>query len=231
MEMNTTQDNCSPKVRTDCWTAKLSPDQQWKLYYKAKLSDNWTEAVEWAKEELRLGKIPSHSAFYSWMATMRKLESERRLEAIAIDVAEANALGKTMPSDEAIIATFKVFALESARNGQAGTAAVLLRSVGILQDHLAKQKALSLSERRLAIIERKEARERQKEREAKEAAKRKMSPEERDRRIREIFSVDRTPQTDQPPLRMAQRASCGFPCDRKFPHRNCRRHAAGLGKL
>jgi len=136
MENKKTSDVCGPKVRTDSWAAKLTPDQQWKLYRKAKESDDWLEALEWAKAELRLDASPSRSAFFNWMSTMRQLECEQRMEEIAI----AAAIGKKVPDDEAIIAAFKMLAVEAGAAGDAKSAGSYARIADTFQNMRKKQR-------------------------------------------------------------------------------------------
>jgi len=134
MKANATNDTCGPKLRADSWAAKLTSAQQWKLYRRARQSDDWTEALDWAKEEFRLGTSPSRSAFFSWMAAMRKLEGQRRLEEISIAAAEAVALGRKMPTYEAVFSTFTMLAVEAAVAGKAKDAGIYMQIAGILQN-------------------------------------------------------------------------------------------------
>jgi len=133
MKEKTINGTTGPKIRVDSWAAKLTPDQQWKLYDKARQSNVWTEAVDWAKEEFHLDLSPSRSAFFSWMVAMRKLESERRIEEISVAAAEAVALAKKTPRDKALFATFKMLAVEAAIAGNTKAASTYIQLAETIQ--------------------------------------------------------------------------------------------------
>jgi len=134
MKAKANNDASGPKIRADSWAAKLTPPQQWKLYRKARQSDDWTEALGWAKEEFHLDINPSRSAFFNWMAAMRKLEGQRRLEEISTAAAEAVALGKKMPKDEVLFSTFKMLAVEAALTSNVKAAGTYMQIASTLQN-------------------------------------------------------------------------------------------------
>jgi len=134
MKAKANNDASGPKIRTDSWAVRLTPPQQWKLYRKARQSDDWTEALDGAKEEFHLDINPSRSAFFNWIAAMRKLEGQRRLEEISAAAAEAVALGKKMPKDEVLFSTFKMLAVEAAITGNTKAADTYMEIASTLQN-------------------------------------------------------------------------------------------------
>ena len=67
------------KVRTDSWAAKLTEDQAWALFYKARQCE-WQVAARWAVKEFGLERAPSRTGFYEWKAAMAKDEHRHSME-------------------------------------------------------------------------------------------------------------------------------------------------------
>jgi len=165
------------------WGIKLTPDQQWDLYCRAKQRGVlWTQAVDWAVAECGLDKRPSRSAFYRWLKEMDAEASRRRLEEAASATAEAVTLGKSTPSNEDLVATFKTLALKATIEGDFQAAAACLKNADVIHAQLIKDKTLDLARRRLKMLERAEKRETK--------PRLRLSPEEREKKMREILGLD-----------------------------------------
>lgn len=131
-------------VRTDSWAAKLTEDQSWALYAKARRCQ-WQDAAAWAVAEFELEKSPSRTAFYAWMNQMRQEEHEHRMEQAAIAASEAAALGGTCTKDEALISAFKALATEVAlKTGDAKSASAFINSAMAIKDRLQKADEIDL---------------------------------------------------------------------------------------
>ena len=131
-------------VRTDSWAAKLTEDQSWALYAKARRCQ-WQDAAAWAVAEFGLEKSPSRTAFYAWMNQMRQEEHEHRMEQAAIAASEAAALGGTCTKDEALISAFKALATEVAlKTGDAKSARAFINSAMAIKDRLQKADEIDL---------------------------------------------------------------------------------------
>ncbi len=184
------------RTRIDSWAADLGEDQAWTLYYKA-LRCQWNEAAAFAVKEFGLESMPSRTAFYKWMRQMRESEHEHRMGQAAIAAAEAAALGHKATKDEAIVQALKALATEAALQSDAKTANSLIASAMAIKDRLLKTeevrlrtRAQSVKEEELKIAQQKLEIELAKSAKAVETLKQdKLTPEERDRKLREIFGL------------------------------------------
>lgn len=184
-------------VRTDSWAAKLTEDQSWALYAKARRCQ-WQDAAAWAVAEFDLEKSPSRTAFYAWMNQMRQEEHEHRMEQAAIAASEAAALGGTCTKDEALISAFKALATEVAlKTGDAKSASAFISAAMAIKDRLQKAEELKLKDRaqgvkedELRIAQKKLEILEAKEQKAVDAVKdTKLTPEEREQKLKEIFGL------------------------------------------
>lgn len=133
-------------VRTDSWAAGLTEEQAWALYDKARRCQ-WHEAAAWAAAEFGLGRAPSRTAFYGWLAQMRAAEHEHRMREAATAAAEAAALGGRATKDESLIAAFKALATEAALRTDAKTAVGFVESAMAIKDRLQKEREIELKAR------------------------------------------------------------------------------------
>ena len=184
--------------RSDSWYAGIDEAQLWQLYSCAKRGAQWFEVTKIAKEQLGLDVNPSRSGYYRWLDFMRGQESERRLAQARIAALEADDLAKTVGlRDEKAIAAYKSLAAEFALKSDAKTAGQFMRLAMDLTDrqlHAAevelktkdlarKDEELKIAQKKLEILEQKEA-----------AAKgvvtnEKLTPEEREQKLKEIFGL------------------------------------------
>ena len=184
------------KLRTDSWASSLTEEQSWQLYYKSRAL-RWNEAADWAVKEFGVD-APSRTAFYAWLGRMRAEESAHRLEQAATAAAEAAALAKTQTSDEAQIAAYKAMATELAlRTGSAKEAEKFINMAGALADKRLKAAELKLKARAQETKDEqlKLAREKFEAAERRENAAKatlgdtKLTPAEREAKLREIYGV------------------------------------------
>lgn len=185
------------KARADSWYAMLDEAQLWQLYAMAKRA-NWFEVVAAAQEQFNLTEKVSRSAYYRWLDFMRGHESERRLAQARIAALEIDDISKAVGlKDEKAIQAYKSLAAEIALKGDAKTASQFLRMAMDLKDrqlHSAevdlktkdlarKEEELKIAQKKLEILEAKEAA-------AKDAVSdAKLTPEEREARLKEIFGL------------------------------------------
>lgn len=131
------------KLRTDSWSARLTEEQSWALYYKAR-GIAWNEAADWAAKEFGV-ETPSRAAFYRFLAHMRGEESAHRLEQAATAAAEAAALAKKTAKDDALIGAYKAMAAELAlRTGSAKEAERFVNMAATIADRRLKAEELKL---------------------------------------------------------------------------------------
>ena len=185
------------KTRTDSWAASLTEEQSWTLYYKARTCP-WQDAAAWAAKEFDLPNAPSRTAFYGWLKQMRQDEHAHRMEQAAIAAAEAAALGKTCTKDEALINAFKALGTEVAlTTGDAKTSSSFILSAMAIKDRLQKEAELKIKDRsqgtkdeqlRLAR-EKFEAAEKRLNAAKDAVSNTKLTPEEREARLKEIFGI------------------------------------------
>ena len=131
------------KLRTDSWSARLTEEQSWTLYYKAR-GIAWNEAADWAAKEFGV-ETPSRAAFYRFLAHMRGEESAHRLEQAATAAAEAAALAKKTAKDDALIGAYKAMAAELAlRTGSAKEEERFVNMAATIADRRLKAEELKL---------------------------------------------------------------------------------------
>lgn len=185
------------KLRKDSWATRLTEEQSWQLYYRAR-GAQWQDAVRWAAEEFGLAEAPSRSAFYRWLAWMRSEEHAHRMEQAAVAAAEAAAIGKTCTKDEALIGAFKSLATEAAlAAGNAKDAVSFVNAAMAIKDRLQRQRDLDLKAKaqetkdealRLAR-EKFEAAERRLAAVQGAVADETITDEERVRKVKSIFGI------------------------------------------
>ena len=184
-------------ARSDSWYASLTEEQLWQLYSIAQRGAKWFEVAKVAKEEMQLDVSPSR--YYRWLDWMRGMESERRLATARIAALEADDIAKGVGlKDETAIRAYKSLAAEvSLKTGDPKKGGQFMRLAMDLVDrqlHAAevelktkdiarKDEELKIAQRKLEILEQKEA-----------AAKgvvtnEKLTPEEREARLKEIFGI------------------------------------------
>ena len=186
------------KLRQDSWATRLTEEQAWKLYYRAR-GAQWQDAVKWASDEFALAEVPSRSAFYRWLKFMRGLEHAHRMEQAAVAAAEAAALGRTCTKDEALIAAFKSLATETAlSSGNAKDAVSFVNAAMAIKDRLLHDQKIALEARAQATKdeqlklarEKFEAAEKRLDAAAKTVTDETLTDEERVAKVKSIFGIN-----------------------------------------
>ncbi len=132
--------------RADAWYADLTEEQLWQLYAIAKRTHNWAEVARIARDEFKIARDISSSAFYRWRDWMRRQDSDRRLASARAAVIEAEEMAKkTGVSDEAMIKAYKSLAAEAAlSSGDADRAGKFVTMAMQLLDREQKSAELKL---------------------------------------------------------------------------------------
>jgi len=185
-------------LKSNSWAAKLTEEQSWELFYKA-CELKWSDAAAWAVKEYDLPRMPSESAFWRWRCFMGEREHAHRLEltVIAQNHARQVAANYGITTEENVKQLVALGASLAIETGKADLGGELIEmALKIRQCETEKERTelerrkvdlkkdeIEMLKRRVAILEEREAK-------TKKVVKTKMTPEERDRRIREIFNID-----------------------------------------
>ena len=110
------------KARIDRWDAPLSEADRWRAYESAR-NTPWHKAAEWVGEEFGVDP-PSRSAWYRWLARMRREEAAERLARAAAAVSEAKRLAGEAGGDDALEDALKALAADAALNASDPEAAL-----------------------------------------------------------------------------------------------------------
>ena len=185
--------------RADAWYADLTEEQLWQLYAIAKRTHNWAEVARIARDEFKIARDISSSAFYRWRDWMRRQDSDRRLASARAAVIEAEEMAKkTGVSDEAMIKAYKSLAAEAAlSSGDADRAGKFVTMAMQLLDREQKSAELKLKaaaqgtkDELLKLAREKfEAAERRENAAKATVADSKLSDEERMAKLREIYGI------------------------------------------
>lgn len=142
------------KLRADSWAADLTEEQRWDVYYRARAA-RWNEVAAWAAKEYSLESAPSRTAFYSFLAQMRRDESAHRLEQVKVAAIEAAALARGAKlSDEETEGAYRCMAAELAlRTGSAKEAERFMRMASAIADRRLREAEFALREKALRMKE------------------------------------------------------------------------------
>jgi len=185
-------------VRTDSWAAGLTEDQKWTLFHRARKCA-WEEAAGWAVKEFGLERMPSRTAFFNWKAAMQKDEHPHMIEQSLLAQEQAKSIAERYEvTDEEHVKML----LSAATNATILTensklAAQLIECAMDIKDRTQRAQELKLEERKIAVKEEELTIARRKleiYEKAKSAAKKvtedkKLTPEEREARIKAIFGL------------------------------------------
>ena len=184
------------KPRIDAWDAGLTDAQRWSVYDKLRTLP-WYKVAEWAAAEFSLGAEPSRAAMYRFADRMRGQESARRIERALAARDEAGALVAARTDDAETIAAYKTLAQDLALDGHAEEAMLYTRMALDIaaQATKAQEIALKAAAQETKDAQLKLAREKfeaaeQRLASVKDAvADAKLSPEEREAKLKEIFGL------------------------------------------
>ena len=184
------------KPRCDAWDAALSDGQRWSIYDKFR-QGRWYDVAAWAMEEFSLAEIPSRAGMYRFADRMRKLESAHRIESALTARDEAGALVAAKTDDVETINAYKALAQDMALTGDRQAAIEYTQMALSLAAQLTKTREIELkaaaqgtkdAQLRLAR-EKFEAAEKRLNSVKDAVTDTKLSPAEREAKLKEIFGL------------------------------------------
>lgn len=186
-------------VRTDSWAASLTEDQQWRVFDRAK-NCAWEDAAAWAVDEYKLEKMPSRTAFFNWKKAMQKEEHPHLIEMSLIAQEQAKSIAErfNVTDEEHVKMLMSAATNATILSQNPKIAASLIESAMNIKDRSQKAQELKIEERKIAVKEeelilarrRLEAWEKMKLDAKKVAGDTKLTPEEREAKIKAIFGLN-----------------------------------------
>lgn len=171
------------QAKADSWTSKLSIDEQNAVYEFAK-AHNYEEVIKHLKKNYAQCALPTISAYYRWRArwnTEEQIEKNKASIEYALEIRTSTTTNKV-----------DYEALSTANTALAESASVRGKYTEMMMFHtMAKDyHRMHIDEAKLALLK-EEAKERREQRaEATKAlATANLTDEERQQRLREIFSI------------------------------------------
>lgn len=182
------------KLRSDAWDAGLTDEQRWQCYDKCR-AIAWYLATQYIQQEY--GERISRGAYYRWLTRMRSMEGERRLGQAREAAMEAAAIAKGSPlADDITAEAYKAMAIEAAIKTDAKTAAQYVQMAVAISSRALKRQELELraraqeiKEQELKLAQDKFAAAEARLNAVKAAVSADLSPEERERKIKDIFGI------------------------------------------
>ncbi len=185
------------KERSDAWGADIPEKIRWDVYDTCR-GLPWPKAVVDQLEAIGIKRLPSRAGWYRFLARMRRLDASRRIEKIAASVAEAQSVADKAGIKAAVfVETMKTLAIDSAMSGDNKSATALAAAAAAIWDRAQKEKELELKSRaqetkdaQLALAREKfEAAERRENAAKAAVCDTKLTPEEREAKLREIYGI------------------------------------------
>lgn len=187
----------APKPRVDCWAASLSEAQLWDVYFRTKRG-RWTEVCAWIEKELDINP-PSRTALYEFAKRMRQSEQGHRIEQAVIARQEAGELAKNAgQNDLDLIEAYKAMGADLALslNDAAGATAFTKLALDLAAAHNdkatleLKAAAQATKDKQLKLAREKfEAAEKRLDSVKDAVTDSKLTPEEREAKLKEIFGL------------------------------------------
>lgn len=174
--------------RRDAWYAQLSEEERWAVYEKA-VRLGATTVIPWV--EKTHGIAVSRSAFYRFLDWMRPQLSAHRLEQAVLARTEAERLAKAGGMKKTIAEAFVTMANEAALGtGDAAAGKDWVDMAAKLIAAVQKDREIELrAEAQRLDREKFEAAQRREDAAKETIADAKLSPEEREARLRAIFGM------------------------------------------
>ena len=182
------------KTRSDAWGEDLAEDTRWKIYDMCR-GLPWHEIAAHLPPE---AAVPSRAGWYRFLARMRKADAARRIERIAQSVAEAQDVADRHGIKAAVfVETLKTLAIDRAMTGDdkaatslAGAAATIWGAAQREAELALKRKAQATKDAQLALAREKfEAAERRENAAKATVSDTRLTPEEREAKLREIYGI------------------------------------------
>lgn len=186
------------EVRNDSWAATLKEEQAWELFNKSRRC-HWEEAAKWAVKEFDLPKMPSRTAFYNWLKLMQNGEHAHMIEMslLAQEQAKETAVKYGITDEEhiAMLMSYATNATILAENPK--VANQLIESAMAIKDRAQREKEIEIEDRKITVKEEElviakkklEIYEKRIASAKKVCENGKMTPEEREAKIRAIFGL------------------------------------------
>ena len=170
------------KTRTDAWEAKLSDEDRTKLYVLCgHLSYNTARLV--AKKEMKLD-LPGSSTFYRFLERMRAEDAGMQLARASQVQREIGLMSaKAGIPDLELVSSFQTMGAEAALKGDFKAMAQLIMSACDIARKGQKDEELRIANEKLKLAQAKEAAA------VKTVKDTKLTPEEREQKLKEIFGL------------------------------------------
>lgn len=185
-------------IRNDSWAATLTEEQSWELFHRSRRA-HWEQAAQWAVQEFNLPKMPSRTAFYNWLKVMQQREHPHLVEMslLAQEQAKDTAKKYGITDEEHIAMLMSAATNATVLSENPKLAAMLIESAMNIKDRTQRAAEIRLEERKIAVKEEELtiARKKleiweQKQASAKKiVGDKKLSPEEREQKIKAIFGL------------------------------------------
>jgi hypothetical protein len=181
------------KRHSNAWDAPLTDEQRDAVFQKATTGGlSWESVAAWAAETFKIAR-PKHAAFYGFIAYWRPHYVARRIQERVLmrDVIREQAAGVGDMSPE-VAASLEAQAEALVAQGQYDAAKNVFQMAETIRNDLRKRlemdlrkQSLSINERRVVLLEKRAAIADKVE----DVVKSDLTPEEKDRRYREIFGM------------------------------------------
>ena len=138
-----------PKERIDAWGADLPEKVRWDCYDLCR-GLPWPKGVIDQLEAIGIqdDRLPRRTAWYNFLARMRKADAARRIDRIAQSVAEAQAVADRHGIKAAVfVETLKTLAIDKAMGGDDASATKLAMAAATIWDRAQKAEELKLKSR------------------------------------------------------------------------------------
>jgi len=135
-----------PKERIDAWGADLPEKVRWDCYDLCR-GLSWPKGVIDQLEAIGIkdDRLPRRTAWYNFLARMRKADAARRIDRIAQSVAEAQAVADRHGIKAAVfVETLKTLAIDKAMGGDDKAATQLASAAAAIWDRAQREEELRL---------------------------------------------------------------------------------------
>lgn len=185
--------------RTDSWASTLTEDQAWQLFYKCRECRRWDIAAKWAAKEFKLPRVPKRTAFYAWRDAMQEEEHTHRIAQSLLAQQEAREVAEKyqVTDEESVNAIMSAATSATILTNDPKLAHGLIEMAMMIKDRQHRAQEIEIEKRKIEVKEdelriakrRLEIYEAERARVCGTLQEKKLSPEEREAKIREIFGL------------------------------------------